>query len=442
METLDKLDLLSLKEVGHRFRLRRGQEREVLRGISLSLHAGQIVAFLGPSGCGKSTTLRIMAGLLRPTTGRVLVHEKPLTDINTSLAMVFQTPALFPWFTVLQNVELGLHATELSTRERRQRANESIDLVGLGGFEEAYPRELSGGMRQRVGIARAIAVRPEILCLDEPFSSVDVLTAENLRAEVLDIWKDKAEYVKSIVLVTHNISEAVFMAQDIYVFGTSPGHIRTVLKNNLPYPRDQKSPQFQNLVNGIHGVITEALIPEDIESHPTSASKIWYKSLEPLPPVNPSELIGLLEVLQNNGGKMDIFKLASETASEFGRCLSITKTAELLDFVDTPKTTVVFTPLGERFVNADTSERKKIFQERLWSLRVFQTLLNWIEESPEKQLDKEIVLSRLAAHFPNERLDALFDTLVGFGRFAEILSFNAKLDILTFPKPDEYEVLA
>lgn len=431
-------ELLTLERISHRFILDKGRELQVLKNINVSVHDREIVAFLGPSGCGKTTTLKIMAGLLQPTEGKVVVHGRQLTGINQRLSFVFQNFALLPWYTVDQNVAIGLQNKGFTDRQIRMRVNQCVEMVGLGGFEEAYPRELSGGMRQRVGIARALAMKPEILCLDEAFSSVDVLTAENLRSEVIDIWKEKSKAVKSVLLVTHNISEAVVMAQRIFVYGADPGHIRTVLNNPLPYPRDPKDPKFQELVDVIHAVITEALIPEEAEK-PAQVQPSWYQGLENLPPVGPTEVIGLLDVLDTAGGKMDIFKLATETASEFGHCLAVAKTAELLDFIDTPRQSVVFTDLGRRFVKADTPERKDLFSAQVRGLRIFQTLLTWLDESPEKEISREEVVSRLQSFFPNEKLDKLFDTLVAFGRYAEVLSYNAKLALLTLPRPEEPE---
>jgi len=433
-----KEPLLALERISHTFRLEKGQELQVLKNVNVSVEEGEIVAFLGPSGCGKTTSLKIMAGLLAPTEGRVLSHGRRLKGANERLAMVFQNYALLPWYTVEQNVALGLSYFGLTSRQTRTRIEEAVELVSLGGFEEAYPRELSGGMRQRVGIARALAVRPEILCLDEPFSSVDVLTAENLRAEVIDIWKEKSKAVKSVVMVTHDIHEAVEMAQRIYVFGADPGHIRTVLTNPLSYPRNPKDSKLRELVDVIHAVITEALIPEESE-RPTLVQPSWYQGLENIPHVGPSEIIGLLEVLDDKGGKMDIFQLATDTGSEFGHCLAVTKTAELLDFVDTPRQSVAFTDLGRRLMRADTGERKDLFSTQVRNLRIFQTILTWLEESPEKAIERDAVTARLQTYFPNEKLDRLFDTLIGFGRYAEILSYNAKLGLLTLPKPDEPE---
>ncbi len=430
------MSLLALERISHTFTLNKGQELQVLKNINISVQEGEILAFLGPSGCGKTTSLRIMAGLLAPTEGRVLSHDEELEGPNPNLAMVFQTFALLPWFNVEQNIGIGLSHLHLTEKKLKNRVDEAVELVGLGGFEEAYPRELSGGMRQRVGIARALAVRPEILCLDESFSSVDVLTAENLRSEVIQIWSEKSKAVKSVVMVTHDILEAVMMAQRIYVFGANPGHVRTVLTNSLAYPRDAKNPKIRELVDVIHSVITEALIPEESE-RPLVTPPSWYQGLEPLPPVGPSEIIGLLEVLDDNGGKMDIFHLANETGSEFGHCLAITKTAELLDFVDTPKQTVTFTDLGKKFMRADTADRKELFSNQVKGLRLFQTILLWIEENEEKSLERDAVIARLQTYFPNEKLDRFFDTVVSFGRYAELISYNAKLGLLTLPKPDE-----
>jgi len=333
-------------------------------------------------------------------------------------------------------VALGLRRQKLTPRQAMARVDESLELVGLGGFEEAYPRELSGGMRQRVGIARALAVHPEVLCLDEPFSAVDVLTAENMRAEVVDIWREKVKAVKSVVLVTHDIFEAAMMAQRIFVFGADPGHIRTVLTNPLPHPRDARDPRLQELIDVIHSVITEALIPEEGE-RPALVKAAGYQGLESLPPVNPSEIIGLLEVLDDHAGKMNIFNLANVTESEFGHSLAVTKTAEILDFVDTPKQTVVFTDLGKRFVRAETADRKLLLSAQIQSLRIFRTLLGWIDESAGKEIDRDAVLVKLQAVFPNEKLETLFDTLVAFGRYAEILSYNAQTGALARPEPEE-----
>ena len=430
--------LLSLEKVSKSFRMGSGNEIQVLKNIDITVNSGEIVAFLGPSGCGKTTTLKIMAGLSKPSEGKVFLKGKEMKGINPNLALVFQNFALLPWFTVEQNVALGLQNHQLTSKVLDKRVEDSIDMVGLGGFEEAYPSELSGGMKQRVGIARALAVRPGILCLDEPFSAVDILTAEHMRAEVIDIWQENAKTMKSIVLVTHDISEAVEMAQRIYVLGADPGHVRTVVENPLPYPRDMKSGKVQELIKVIHAVITEALIPEEGEK-PTLTQPSWYLGLENLPEVTPSEIIGLLEVLDDFGGKTDIFKLANEVEMEFGHSLAVTKTAEILDFVETPKQTVMFTEFGRKFVEEDGADRKELFSEQVRKLRIFQTLLTWLEEREDHEIERSEVIERLKTYFPNEKLEPLFDTLVAFGRYAEILSYDSKYDVLTLPEEDEEE---
>ncbi len=427
--------LLVLERVSKSFQMGRGHVIQVLKNINIAVNDGEIVAFLGPSGCGKTTVLKIMSGLVPPTEGTVYSRGKKLVGINDKMAMVFQNFALLPWFTAEQNVGLALQGLRLTAKEQKERLDQVFDLVGLAGFEEAYPRELSGGMRQRVGIARALTVQPEILCLDEPFSSSDVLTAEHMRAEVVALWSDKVKSMRSIVLVTHDIFEAVVMAQRIIVFGDDPGHVRTVLTNPLPYPREPNDPKIQDLVNVIHSVLTEALIPEEKEAT-TVAQPAWYQGLELLPEVFPSEVIGLLEVLDNFGGKADMFKLATEVEMEFGRSLAVAKTAELLDFVDTPKQNVIFTELGKRYIRAEPSEKKDMFSDQVRRLRIFQTLLTWLEESEEHEIERETVIERLQSYFPNERLDSLFDTLVAFGRYAEILSYDAKIDRLTLPEEE------
>lgn len=427
-----------LEKVSKSFLLESGRELEVLKNINVTVEGGEIIAFLGPSGCGKTTMLKIMAGLLPPSEGRVLIKGEPLAGINPIVAMVFQNPALLPWFTVEENIALGLRPLGLMGKKLKARVEENIDLVGLGGFEEAYPRELSGGLRQRVGLARALALRPGILCLDEPFSALDALTAEGLRAEVVDLWKSEKNDLQTVVMVTHDIQEAVFMAQKVYVFGESPGHIRTVLHNPLPYPRDTRHPKYQELVDVIHSVITEALIPEEEEAalSRAAARPAWYQGLESLPDISPNEIVGLLEVLDNSGGKMDLFELAKETESEFGHCLAVVKTAELLDLVDTPKQTVLFTDLGKRFVRVETAERKEIFSEQVQRLRIFQMVLAWITEAPDQEITRDEVLGRLQRYYPNENLERFFDTLVGFGRYAEILSYNANLGVLALPEEE------
>ncbi|HET8734833.1 MAG TPA: ABC transporter ATP-binding protein, partial [Anaeromyxobacteraceae bacterium] len=294
--------LCELEGVTQLFEQPSGQRLEVLRDVSLSVNREEVVALLGPSGCGKSTILRILAGLIPPTRGAVRWHGKPLDGLAPGVAMVFQSFALFPWMTVTGNVRAVLQAAGLPDDEVARRADEAIRTVGLGGFEEAYPRELSGGMKQRVGMARALSLRPEVLFMDEPFSQVDALTAEALRAEVLDIWAAQEENPSSIVMVSHDIKEVAYMADRIVVLGAKPGRVRTVVENTLPRPRDYRSRELLALVDRLHDLITGHELPDV----PPAAAAL---APEVLPDAPASEIVGLLEYLDARQGQEDVFRI-------------------------------------------------------------------------------------------------------------------------------------
>src|SRR6516164_4062911 len=282
--TNDDIPLCELRKVWQDFTLPNGTPLRALEDINVSIRANEVVAMLGPSGCGKSTILRIMAGLIRPTRGEVLYHGKPLQGLNPGMAIVFQSFALYPWMTVTENVESVLRAAGLSTAEVAQRVERAIRLVGLTGFEEAYPRELSGGMKQRVGMARALSVDPEMLFMDEPFSQVDALTAESLRAEVIDIWASKDRNPSAIVMVSHDIKEVAYMADRIVILGTNPGKVQTVVENRLPRPRDYRSPQLLGLVDHLHELITGHELPDV----PAAAVPAELTTFLPLPEASTS----------------------------------------------------------------------------------------------------------------------------------------------------------
>ena len=251
------------RNVTKTFHLPGGKELKVLDNISLDVRREHITAILGPSGCGKSTLVRILTGLVEPTSGEVLVHGQPLRGLSPVVSMVFQSFALYPWLTVAENVAVGLNGRVVDPQKSTEMVARAVDRVGLEGFEEAYPKELSGGMKQRVGIARALVAQPELLCMDEPFSGLDVLTAENMRVELVNLWRDATTDPNSVLVVTHNINEAVFLATRIVVMGANPGQIRKVLDNPLPYPRDYHDPAFIAMADHIHDILTMALIPDE-----------------------------------------------------------------------------------------------------------------------------------------------------------------------------------
>ncbi len=387
------------------------------------------MALLGPSGSGKSTCLRIMSGLTQASGGAVSSRGKPLQGTNLDVSMVFQSFALFPWETVYTNIALALRPLRISEAETRARVKKVIDIVGLEGFEEAYPRELSGGMKQRVGIARALVMERPLLFLDEPFSALDVLTADTLRSEMVKIFLDKKTATRSMVLVTHNIQEAVYMARRILVMGTNPGHIRREIVNDMPYPRDDQSPSFRRIVSQTHALITEALMPDVPSSTSISGITPLLKPLkeppiETLPNVPITEMIGLIEAVADQGGTADIFELAHGTGKDFGRTLYLVKGAELLDLVETPKQTVVLTELGAHFAKGDMNIRKRMLHELFGALRIVQMTSNLLRKDQSLRLPVESLTERVAEWLPNENPHQIVEALVSWGRFAEFFGYN------------------
>ena len=424
-------------------------ERLVLKDVTLAINSGEVVAILGPSGCGKSTLLRALVGLLKPTRGEILAHGVPLVGIHPGIAIVFQNFALYPWLTVRENVQLALNGLELDPATAGKRVNRCIDLVGLDGFEEAYPKELSGGMKQRVGIARALARGPELLCMDEPFSALDVFTAESLRSEVYRLWtrgdvgkangngNGAAEHVggvKSIMMITHIIEEAVFLADRIVVMGTRPGHIRQIVANTIGHPRDYQSPAFLQLVQRLHDIIVSEHLPEQPAAAASGqAADAW--ACEPIPSVNLGEVFGLMEVLRDHGGQMDVFRLDSLTDYDFGHTLAVVKAGEMLDLLDTPKNQVVLTPLGRQFLDADINERKRLLNRQLQTLAVFRYVLQILREAKDHRLPEEIVEEELAVRLPTEDIPRLFTTVVAWGRFAELFGYSPEDQTLYLDHP-------
>jgi NitT/TauT family transport system ATP-binding protein len=421
----ERIPIVEVRDITKTFLLPSGKELTILEKISLDIREGEILAVLGPSGCGKSTIMRIITGLLTPTSGTVRIYGEPLTGINPNTAIVFQNFALYPWLSVYDNIAIGLQSLNVPPPEIKLRVTKAIDTVGLEGFEEAYPKELSGGMKQRVGFARAIVVDPALLCLDEPFSALDVLTAENLTQEVLNLWVDHKTNVKSMFFVTHNIEEAVFLANRIIVLGSNPGHIRYTLNNDLPYPRTPRAPEFEKLVEHIHSIITNAILPDEVPSEISVTSRV--PRIEALPYVQIGEVIGLLELLHDEAGSADVFDIAEKTGKEFGVTLAVVKAAELLDFVDTPKQQVVFTELGKKFVDADVNERKKIVNQQLRTLRIFLILTGMLQNAPEYTLEEDVLLEELALLLPNENPEQLLNTVIQWGRYAELIGYNADM---------------
>jgi len=414
--------IAELINVHKHYKLPAGSELTVLEEISLTVNSGEVLAVLGPSGCGKSTLMRILTGLVTPSSGEVLCHGLPLRGIHPSASIVFQNFALYPWLTVSQNIAMGLESAGIDEETSKQRVAKVIDIVGLEGFEDVYPKELSGGMKQRVGIARALVVQPELLCMDEPFSGLDVLTAENLRTEVLNLWIDHKVDIRTIFFVTHNISEAVFLANRIVVLSANPGKVRVIINNDIPYPRDYRSSDFLSMVDRIHEIITNAILPDEVITPETAKTPA---RVEALPHSTIGEIVGLLEVLDDNKGQLDIFQLSTIVGKDFGSVMAVVKAAEMLDFVDTPRRSVIFTAVGKTFLKANINQRKIIFKEQLMRLRLFQLVTDMLKRSEAGGLEEDIILETLAIVLPNEDAEKHFDTLIDWGRYGELLGYDA-----------------
>lgn len=393
-----------------------------VQNINLSMKEGEFVALVGPSGCGKSTLLRIITGLNKPTSGVVLYRDNVLTGVNPHATIVFQTFALFPWLTVQQNVELALKVRGVSPAERTKRAAALLDKVGLGGFENAYPRELSGGMRQKVGFARAMAVEPELLCLDEPFSALDVLSAEALRGELLELWTAGDIPTKAILMVTHNIEEAIILADRIVVMGKEPGHIVADMKVDLPQPRHRKSPEFIAKVDLIYATLAGQTEPEQVEMGTAPGEPGRTRTL---PDVHVSDLAGLLEALaEKPGDRADIYQLVEELKVESDHLFLLTEASELLGFATVAQGDINLTALGQTFVDASILARKEIFSTRIRRLPMFRWLLNMLDKADSHLLETDVIQSALELEFPSEIAEQQVDVAVNWGRYSELLQYD------------------
>jgi NitT/TauT family transport system ATP-binding protein len=433
--------LAQLLGVSHTFVLPSGQSLEVLRDVSVEIRPDEVVALLGPSGCGKSTILRILAGLIQPTSGEVRSHGQPLQGLAPGIAIVFQGFALLPWMTVQENVRTVLRAARLPDDEAATRTAEAIRLVGLAGFEEAYPRELSGGMKQRVGMARALSLHPEALFMDEPFSQVDALTAEAMRAEILDIWAERTRNPSSILLVSHDIQEVATMADRIVVLSANPGRVRTVVENGLARPRDPRSPEVVALIDRLHDLITGHELPDEPPAPaPAPAPTAEEPSVfEPLPPATLAEVVGLLEWLDARGGSQDVFRVAAETGREFGVVLNAVKAAELLDLVDTPRRLVVLTPVGRELLAAAPEHRKAVLRRQLRTLRLFAEVEAALRAAPGGRLPGEFVEELIALRLPSEDFQRVFSTFVGWARAGDLFAYD---DVTGVLEPQEASALS
>lgn len=424
--------LCELRGIQLRFKQAGGKQLRVLEDLHLDVRADEILCIIGVNGSGKSSLLRTIAGTQKPTKGEVRYQGEKLEGLNPGVAMVLQSFALYPWMTVEENVRVVLRARDLPEAEVRQRAHEAIRKVGLEGFEEAFPRELSRGTKQRVGVARALSVDPEILVMDEPFSQVDALTAEALRAEILDIWQDAERNPKTIVMVSHSIREAVSLADRIAILDGPPGTIRALVDVPLPRPRDSRSRDYIKLVDKVHDIIASTELPDiEVTTVSPAMAEQMEDIIEPLPEVQSADILGLLEYLDGHGGHGDLFSIANAAQVPFQRMLAVVKAAEDLEFVDTPKRQVHLTDLGRTFVAADMDTRKDVWRAQLLEMRLFRVVHELIGLR-DGELSKDELIQELAMRLPQEDPEATFDTVVAWGRFGELFAYREERETLTF----------
>ena len=402
---------------------------QVISPTDLSIAAGEIVALLGPSGSGKSTLMRMLTGLSQPSAGEVYWHEKPIAMAEVNVSIVFQSFALFPWLTVLENVEAPLKARGMDAAERKKRSLKILDTVGLDGFQAAHPKELSGGMRQRVGFARALVVEPEVLFMDEPFSALDVLTAENLRSELLELWQKKTIPTQAIFIVTHNIEEAVLLADRIIVLGRNPGHIRTDFKVTLAHPRDRKTAAFTQLVDYIYKVLTQPdakppALPTTPAGKPVRDQRSMHYQM--LPHARPGGIAGLLELLLDHNGKDDIYRLADDLAFEIDDLLPIVDAAQLLGFLTVNEGDAAITPTGTEYANSEILRQKELFRTAaVEHVLLLRQIVRAIEAKSDRTVSEEFFHDMLDEQFSEEETIRQLETAINWGRYAELFDFDA-----------------
>jgi NitT/TauT family transport system ATP-binding protein len=427
--------LLEVKHVSQRYKGGTdGDAPAVLDDVSTSLSTGEIVGLLGRSGCGKSTLLRIVSGLILPTGGEVVYQGSKVTGPADGIAMVFQSFALFPWLSVLDNVELGLKALKIPPAEARSRALAAIDLIGLDGFESAYPKELSGGMRQRVGFARAVVTHPNILLMDEPFSALDVLTAETLRSDLIDLWCEGRLPIKTILMVTHNIEEAVLMCDRILVLSSHPGRIASEIKVTLPHPRNRLDPEFRQLVDNIYALMTRRSIKQPDREGMFPGTGIGMV----LPRVSTNSIAGLLEEVAAPpyNGKADLPHLADSLQLEIDELFPIGETLQLLRFAELEEGDIKLTPAGKRFADAEVDVRKKLFGDHVLAYVPLATRIKRVlDERPSHTAPASRFREELEDYMSEDYAERTLRSAINWGRYGELFAYDETAQAFSLENP-------
>ncbi|MDS4026141.1 MAG: nitrate/sulfonate/bicarbonate ABC transporter ATP-binding protein [Candidatus Contendobacter sp.] len=422
--------LLELRQVSKRFVAPdRGDDIIVLKDIDFSLRPGEIVAILGRSGCGKSTLLRIICGLTSASDGQVLYRNQPVSRPVAGISMVFQTFGLFPWLTVLENVELGLEAQGIPAPERRQRALAVIDMIGLDGFESAYPKELSGGMRQRVGFARALVVNPDVLLMDEAFSALDVPTAETLRDDLLDLWLERQIPTRAILMVSHGIEEVLMIADRIVILDSNPGRVKAELAVTLKHPRDHTAPVFRHLVERIYEIMT------------TTAGEQWATGISHrLPSAHVAQLLGVLDEISHpvHQGHADLSALADALELEVDDLFPILEALQLLDFAQVADGDIRLSPHGQAFLDADIQRRKMIFGEHLLKrVPLAGHICRVIDERPGQRAPESRFLRELEDSLSEAEAERVLQVIIDWGRYAELFAYDYDTGVFSAENPGE-----
>lgn len=422
--------IIEVKNIKKRFKKQGGHDLLVLEKVNFSVAPGEIIALLGKSGSGKSTLLRIMAGLIQPTEGKVVYHGQEVKKPLPGLTMVFQNFALLPWLTVFENVELGLEAQGIKKPERRTRVLEAIDIVGLDGFESAYPKELSGGMCQRVGLARALVVDPEVLLMDEPFSALDVLTAETLRTDLVNILQSKKTKIKGVILVTHNIEEAVFIADRVLTFATNPGYVNAELNIDLSHPRNDQAPKFRSYVDKIYTLMTK------------KSRGFQYKTIGMgyrLPKVDIAELSGFINTLASPEyhNKGDLPQLAEELHLDVDDLFPITESLEILRFARVLEGGIELSEAGKRFAQGDMQDKKKVFAEHLTNFVPFAKHIKEVLDRRNGQpVSESYFLKQLEDYLSEQAAEEVLTVIIDWGRYAEIYAYDFNTGLLSLENPE------
>jgi NitT/TauT family transport system ATP-binding protein len=433
-DEVQQAPLIDIKSVSRTFPKASGEHLVVLEKVDLSIRAGEIVGLLGRSGSGKSTLLRIIAGLVSPSSGEAKCRGETISGPPNGVAMVFQSFALFPWLTVLQNVELGLEALGIDSAERRKRALAAIDLIGLDGFESAFPKELSGGMRQRVGFARALVVHPDLLLMDEPFSALDVLTAETLRTDLVDLWIDGRLPIKSVLMVTHNIEEAVLMCDRVLVFSSNPGRVAAEFKVDLAHPRNRLDPAFRQLVDTLYARMTQRAEPKAMS--PDSAASTGVGMV--LSHVGSNSISGLIETLAGEpyNGHADLPVLAGHLQLEVDEIFPLAEALQLLRFAQLSEGDLNLTEAGKRFAHLETDERKKLFAQHLTeTVPLIGLIRRVLDDRPSHTAPAARFRIELEDYMSEQYADETLETIVSWGRYAELFAYDEQSETFSLENP-------